>query len=54
MHAAALRETMAAGLLLLAGYHPHHHILCDPMCGSGTFVIEAALMARDIAPGLLR
>lgn len=54
MHAAALRETLASGLLLLSGYDPSRHVLCDPMAGSGTIAIEAALMARDIAPGLLR
>lgn len=30
------------------------NVLLDPMCGSGTFLIEAALMARRIAPGLMR
>jgi adenine-specific DNA methylase len=37
-----------------AGYDPERHVLCDPMAGSGTIAIEAALMARRIAPGLLR
>ena len=50
--AAPLKETLAAGLLRLAGYKDQP--LCDPMCGSGTFVIEAALMLADVAPGLLR
>ncbi|KAM3575444.1 hypothetical protein VYU27_002667 [Nannochloropsis oceanica] len=54
MHKSSLRETTAAALLLLAGYEPIDHILVDPMCGSGTIAIEAALIARQIAPGLLR
>eukprot|EP00624_Nannochloropsis_granulata_P004426 evm.model.NODE_31977_length_99932_cov_29.870142.7 len=54
MHKSSLRETTAAALLLLAGYDPIEHILVDPMCGSGTIAIEAALIARQIAPGLLR
>jgi putative N6-adenine-specific DNA methylase len=49
---APLRETLAAGLLLRAGYAGGP--LCDLCCGSGTFVIEAALMARRIPPGLHR
>lgn len=49
---APLRETLAAGLLLLAGYQGGP--LCDLCCGSGTFVIEAALLRRRIAPGLRR
>ena len=57
--AAPLKETLAAGMLMAAGWDG----LCaggasaglvDPMCGSGTLAIEAALMAADIAPGLLR
>ena len=54
MHKSSLRETTAAALLLLAGYNPTEHMLIDPMCGSGTIAIEAALIARQIAPGLLR
>ncbi|KAL1521107.1 hypothetical protein AB1Y20_022661 [Prymnesium parvum] len=54
IHAAALRETTAAGLLLHAGYRPEEQVLCDPMAGSGTFAIEAALIATNTAPGLLR
>jgi len=54
MHKSSLRETTAAALLLLAGYNPTQHTLIDPMCGSGTIAIEAALIARQIAPGLLR
>ena len=54
IHVAALRETLAAGLLLHAGYDPSVHVLCDPMAGSGTIPIEAALIATNTAPGLLR
>jgi putative N6-adenine-specific DNA methylase len=54
IHRAALRETTAAALLLASGWQPSKQTLCDPMCGSGTFAIEAALMAAGTAPGLLR
>ena len=47
---APLRENLAAGILRLTGWTPHETLL-DPMCGSGTFLIEAALIALDIAPG---
>lgn len=47
---APLRETLAASVLLLGGYDPQRPFL-DPMCGSGTLAIEAALLARNIAPG---
>jgi putative N6-adenine-specific DNA methylase len=50
---APLRENLAAGLLRLAGWQPGIPLL-DPLCGSGTIAIEAALMALDIAPGLKR
>ena len=50
---APLRENLAAGILKLAGWTPDQPLL-DPMCGSGTFLVEAALMARDRAPGLGR
>jgi putative N6-adenine-specific DNA methylase len=50
---APLRENLAAGILRLAGWEPGIPLL-DPMCGSGTFLLEAALMALDIAPGLGR
>jgi putative N6-adenine-specific DNA methylase len=50
---APLRENLAAGLLRLAGWQPGTPLL-DPLCGSGTIAIEAALMALDIAPGLKR
>lgn len=50
---APLRENLAAGLLRLAGWTPDQ-VLLDPMCGSGTIPLEAALIARRIAPGLAR
>lgn len=50
---APLKETLAAGALALSGWTADQPLF-DPMCGAGTFVIEAALMAADIAPGLLR
>ncbi|MEW6542779.1 MAG: THUMP domain-containing protein [Nitrospirota bacterium] len=50
---APLRENLAAGLLKLAGWTGDQPLL-DPMCGSGTILLEAGLMARRIAPGLGR
>ncbi|MGZ8434034.1 MAG: THUMP domain-containing class I SAM-dependent RNA methyltransferase [Candidatus Binatia bacterium] len=50
---APLRENLAAGILRLAGWTPGIPLL-DPMCGSGTILVEAACMALDIAPGLGR
>jgi putative N6-adenine-specific DNA methylase len=50
---APLRETTAAALLLLSGWR-RKFPLWDPFCGSGTIVIEAALYAWDLAPGLGR
>jgi putative N6-adenine-specific DNA methylase len=50
---AALKETMAAALVLLS-YYDADRLLIDPMCGSGTILIEAALQAKNIAPGLNR
>ncbi|MBL0713513.1 MAG: hypothetical protein JJV98_07400 [Desulfosarcina sp.] len=50
---APLRETLAAAVLLRAGY-TGREILCDPMCGSGTFSLEGALMAKKIPPGWFR
>ena len=51
--AAPLRETLAAALVTLARYRGRD-IFIDPFCGSGTIAIEAALAARNIAPGLRR
>jgi putative N6-adenine-specific DNA methylase len=50
---APLRENLAAGILRLAGWAAGIPLL-DPMCGSGTILVEAAHMALDIAPGLER
>ena len=50
---APLRETLAAAVLLAAGYTGAEPLL-DPLCGSGTIPIEAALIARRRAPGLAR
>ena len=50
---APLRETIAAAMVLASGWKGQSTLL-DPMCGSGTIPIEAALIARKIAPGLKR
>lgn len=50
---APLRENLAAGILKLAGWEPSTALL-DPMCGSGTFLLEAAQIALDMAPGMGR
>lgn len=47
---APMRETLAATLVGLCRWYPDKGVLFDPMCGSGTIAIEAALMARQIAP----
>jgi 23S rRNA (guanine2445-N2)-methyltransferase / 23S rRNA (guanine2069-N7)-methyltransferase len=55
--AAPLKENLAAAILLRCGWPElaaQGSALVDPLCGSGTFLIEGALMMRDIAPGLLR
>ncbi|PKF63868.1 bifunctional 23S rRNA (guanine(2069)-N(7))-methyltransferase RlmK/23S rRNA (guanine(2445)-N(2))-methyltransferase RlmL [Psychromonas sp. psych-6C06] len=49
---APLRETLAAGIVKRSGWKGE--ALLDPMCGSGTVIIEAAMMALNIAPGTLR
>ncbi len=54
---APLKETLAAGILLAAGWEAlaqEGGVLVDPMCGSGTFAVEGALIAAGMAPGLLR
>jgi putative N6-adenine-specific DNA methylase len=50
---APLNEVLAAGILLISGWKASSPML-DPMCGSGTFPIEAGLMACNIPPGKLR
>ena len=54
---APLKENLAAAMLLRAGWpqiYAEGGALLDPMCGSGTLLIEGALMAADVAPGLRR
>ena len=57
---APLKENLAAALLIRAGWpqlieeHGERAALIDPMCGSGTLLLEGAMMAADIAPGLAR
>lgn len=50
---APLKETLAAAMVYFARIYPDSNFY-DPMCGSGTILIEAAMMARNIAPGLRR
>lgn len=50
---APLKENLAAGILKLTGWQPDQPLV-DPMCGSGTFLLEAVQIARDQAPGLDR
>ena len=50
---APINEVLAAGLLKLAGWKGESNLI-DPMCGSGTFLIEAALMATNVYPGVFR
>jgi len=63
MHKAALNEAAAAGILYLAGWdeiaEEKRHtstgaVFVDPMCGSGTFLVEASMMARCVPPGSIR
>ena len=63
IHKAAMKESLASGLLLEAGWHKLVHaakndglpaVLVDPMAGSATLALEAALIAADYAPGLMR
>lgn len=51
--AAPINEVLAAGMIMLAGWNGECDLI-DPMCGSGTIPIEAALIARNIAPGVFR
>ena len=50
---APLNEVLAAGMILLTGWHGEKDFL-DPMCGSGTLLIEAAMIAKGIPPGIYR
>ena len=51
--AAPINEVLAAGMIMLTGWNGECDFI-DPMCGSGTIPIEAALIARNIAPGVFR
>ena len=51
--AAPLSETLGAGIVMLSQFHKSRRLI-DPMCGSGTMPIEAAMIAGNRAPGLLR
>lgn len=50
---AAIKETLAAGLILLSRWRPPA-VLADPFCGSGTIAIEAAMIGKNMAPGASR
>ena len=50
---APIRETLAAAILLASAYDPERPLV-DPMCGSGTFSLEAAMLAKHMAPGCRR
>ena len=50
---APLNEVLAAGMVLMSGWNGDTDFI-DPMCGSGTILIEAALIAKNMAPGLFR
>ncbi len=50
---APINEVLAAGIILLTGWHGEKPFI-DPMCGSGTFIAEAALIAANIMPGIYR
>ena len=50
---APLNEVLAAGMIMMTGWKGETDFI-DPMCGSGTLLIEAALIARNIAPGVFR
>jgi 23S rRNA (guanine2445-N2)-methyltransferase / 23S rRNA (guanine2069-N7)-methyltransferase len=51
---APMKENLAAAILMRSGFSADTAYFIDPMCGSGTILIEAALMATDTAPGLYR
>lgn len=50
---AVMKETLAAAVLYAVEWDPSQP-LCDPMCGAGTIALEAAMISRDMAPGLRR
>lgn len=51
--AAPLKETLAAAMLMISRWN-YERVLADPLCGSGTIPIEAALIGRNMAPGIKR
>jgi putative N6-adenine-specific DNA methylase len=51
--AAPLNEVLAAGMLLISGWEPSKYLI-DPMCGSGTIPVEAAMIACSVPPGMFR
>ena len=53
LHQAPLNEVLAAGLLLIAGWNGKGNLV-DPMCGSGTLIIEGAMIAHGLPPGMYR
>ncbi|MCD6346998.1 MAG: RNA methyltransferase [Bacteroidales bacterium] len=53
LHQAPLNEALAAGLLLIAGWNGTGNLV-DPMCGSGTLLIEGAMIAHGLPPGMYR
>ncbi len=53
MHRAPLNEVLAAGMILLSGWDKNSNFI-DPLCGSGTLLIEAALMAYNFPPQFMR
>lgn len=50
---APISETIAAAMVILSYWNPER-VLCDPFCGSGTILIEAAMIGKNIAPGIMR
>jgi tRNA (guanine6-N2)-methyltransferase len=52
-HPAAINATLAAAMVMASGWQPHEQLV-DPMCGGGTIVLEAALMARKVPAGFFR
>ncbi len=51
---APIKETLACALVKIATRYPEKDVILDPLCGTGTILIEAAMQAKNIAPGLTR
>ncbi|MDX9970355.1 MAG: class I SAM-dependent RNA methyltransferase [Candidatus Gracilibacteria bacterium] len=51
---APIKETLACALVKIATRYPEKDVILDPLCGTGTILIEAAMLAKNIAPGLKR